>query len=56
VLAGSREARQAFDRIEPGLRRIMGDLVDDLDGIDDPAQIAQTLADYRPATSSDGPR
>lgn len=53
MLAGSPDAREAFDRIEPRLRGIMGDLVDHLDGIDDPAQFAQTLADYRPATSSD---
>jgi hypothetical protein len=47
VLAGSAAAREAFERLQPGLRRIIGDLVDHLDGEAEPSEFAQTLADYQ---------
>ena len=40
-------ARAALDGIEPGLRRILLDLVDHLYGIDDVVEFARELASYR---------
>lgn len=53
VLAGSPDAREAFNRLEPRLRGIIGDLVDHLDGCDDPREFAGALARYKPPRSSD---
>jgi hypothetical protein len=47
ALAGSPAARERLDRVNPGLRRILSDLVDHLEGIDDPQAFAAALADYQ---------
>jgi hypothetical protein len=54
ALAGDEDAAEVLEGVDPRLRAILCDLVDYLDGIDDPAEFAQALADYRPAVPRDG--
>jgi hypothetical protein len=47
ALAGSQTARERLDRVDPGLRRILVDLVDHLDGTAEPQAFAAALANYQ---------
>jgi hypothetical protein len=53
ALAGSSAASQRLDRVHPGLKPILLDLVDHLEGIDEPVAFARALVDYKP-TREDG--